>query len=136
MPQETKRCRAVPQEDPKATSGNQGAREEHPARKRRPPRFPIDRRSIIGRRVARFEHDLVATTLAGNRKSKGIPRPLDAGQLAKVRLACAYEALCARLETDLLTGASLDHRVLADALARRDGLVRGLTSGSPYGQGA
>jgi hypothetical protein len=89
-------------------------------------RFPIDRRSVIGRRIARFEHDLVTAALAGNGKSKGRPCPLDAGQLANVRLACAYEALCARLETDLLTGASRDHRVLVDALAKRDSLARRL----------
>jgi hypothetical protein len=86
-------------------------------------RFPIDRRSVIGRRVTRFERDLVTAALAANGKSMGKLRPLDAGQLANVRLACAYEALCARLETDLLTGASRDHRVLVDALAKRDSLA-------------
>jgi hypothetical protein len=91
-------------------------------------RFPIDRPGVIGRRVARFERDLVTAALAGKGKSKRKPRPLDAGQLANVRLACAYEALCARLETDLLTGASRDHRVLVDALAKRDSLVRRLVN--------
>ena len=91
-------------------------------------RFPIDRRSVIGRRVAGFECDLVTTALAGSTKRRGKPCSLDAGQLAKVRLACAYEALCARLETDLLTGASRDLRVLVDALAKRDSLVRGLVN--------
>lgn len=107
---------------------NQVAMAESPARKKKPPRFPIDRRSVIGRRVAAFERELVAAVLADNGKSKGKPRPLDTGQLAKVRLACAYEALCARLETDLLTGASLDHRVMVDAMGKRDHLVRGLVN--------
>ena len=123
-------------ENSKVATGKQVAAAERPARKKKPPRFPLDRRSVIGRRVARFERGLVEAALAANGKIKGEPRPLNAQQLAKVRLACAYEAQCARLETDLLTGASLDHRVLADALARRDSLVRGLTSRDRSGLGA
>ncbi|HJU15999.1 MAG TPA: hypothetical protein VJ770_05985 [Stellaceae bacterium] len=105
------------------------AAESPPKRPRRDkwrPRFPIDRRTLIGRRVADFERDLVAAVLAGNGKSRGKPRPLDLEQRKSVRLACAFEALCARLEAELLTGASLDHRALIDAMRERDAIARKL----------
>lgn len=105
---------------------------QNPARRKSRPRFPIDRRTQVGRRVAGFERDLVAAILARNGRSKGKPRPLDAEQLAQVRLACAYEALCARLEAALLIGEVMDTRTLDEALATRDRIVRRLTNPNPW----
>ncbi len=91
------------------------------------PRFPIDRRSAIGRRVAAFERALVAAVLKANGKSKGQPRPLAAEQRKDIRLACAYEALCTRLEQAMLVGEILDTRALDEATKQRNHLVYRLT---------
>jgi hypothetical protein len=48
-----------------------------------------------------------------------------------IRLAASYEALIARLEGAMLTGASMDHRALSDAIEKRDAVVNKLT-GDPF----
>jgi predicted alpha/beta-hydrolase family hydrolase len=108
-------------------SKNQTAAREgspKPSRTAWRPRFPIDRRTVLGRRVARFEQDLVATVTASNKR-----RPPDAEQQLLIRRACAFEALIARLEGAMLVGASMDHRALSDAVAKRDEVVNKLTGG-------
>jgi hypothetical protein len=89
------------------------------------PRFPIDRRTVLGRRVARFEQDLVGAVRAHNPKHC----PPDAEQQLLIRRACAFEALIARLEGAMLVGASMDHRELSKAIEKRDEVVNKLTGG-------
>lgn len=97
-------------------------------RMRKPrPGVLLDKRTRLGRRVAQFEQGVVAATLKANGKSKGQQRPLSAEQGAKIRLACCYEALCARLENDLLAGSVKEGRTLSEALDKRDAVVRSLT---------